>query len=95
MCRILNRRRYERHSFLCVFFFTLPKCIEKNDSFLKLFEGYTTPSQLAIYGRSAGGLLVTAVTNMRPDLFRVVLADVPFVDVIGAMIDPKVPVIIS
>jgi oligopeptidase B len=47
---------------------------------------------LAIYGRSAGGLLVTAVTNMRPDLFRVVLADVPFVDVIGAMIDPKVPV---
>jgi oligopeptidase B len=54
-------------------------------------EGYTTPSQLAIYGRSAGGLLVTAVTNMRPDLFRVVLADVPFVDVIGAMIDPKVP----
>ncbi len=54
-------------------------------------EGYTSSERLAINGRSAGGLLMGAVTNMRPDLFNVVVAEVPFVDVINSMLDEHMP----
>jgi oligopeptidase B len=54
-------------------------------------EKYTTPRQLVISGGSAGGLLMGAVVNMRPDLFRVVLSYVPFVDVINTMYDASLP----
>ncbi len=54
-------------------------------------EKYTSPDKLAINGGSAGGLLMGAVTNMRPDLFKVVIAEVPFVDVINTMLDETLP----
>ena len=54
-------------------------------------QGYTSPDRLAIRGGSAGGLLMGAVTNMRPDLFKVVVAQVPFVDVINTMLDASIP----
>jgi len=54
-------------------------------------NGYSTPKQMAIEGRSAGGLLMGAVLNMRPDLFQVAVAGVPFVDVMNTMCDPSIP----
>ena len=53
--------------------------------------GITAPEHLAINGGSAGGLLVGAVVNQRPDLFGVAVADVPFVDVLNTMLDPSLP----
>jgi oligopeptidase B len=54
-------------------------------------ENFTRKEQLAIMGRSAGGLLVGACLTMRPDLFGAVVAGVPFVDVINTMSDPSIP----
>jgi oligopeptidase B len=53
--------------------------------------GFTGAGRLAINGGSAGGLLMGAVTNMRPDLFHTVVAEVPFFDVINTMLDPSLP----
>ncbi len=53
--------------------------------------GYTTSSQLVANGRSAGGLLMGVVANERPDLFQTIVAEVPFVDVLRAMLDPDLP----
>jgi oligopeptidase B len=58
-------------------------------------ERYASPRRLAIQGGSAGGLLMGAVTNLRPDLFRVVVANVPFVDVINTMLDASLPLTVT
>ena len=56
---------------------------------------YTDPKQLVIQGGSAGGLLMGAVTNMRPDLFKAVVSQVPFVDVMNTMLDATLPLTVG
>ncbi|MBI3665083.1 MAG: S9 family peptidase, partial [Acidobacteria bacterium] len=58
-------------------------------------QKYTSPDRLVIYGGSAGGLLMGAVTNMRPDLFKAVIAKVPFVDVVNTMLDESIPLTVT
>ena len=57
-------------------------------------EKFTGDKMITIEGRSAGGLLVGAALTMRPDLFRTVIAGVPFVDVMNTMCDPSIPLTI-
>lgn len=54
-------------------------------------QGYTSQEKLFAMGGSAGGLLIGTVVNMRPDLFKATVAQVPFVDVITTMLDPNIP----
>jgi len=58
-------------------------------------EGYTDPEVLFAMGGSAGGLLMGAITNMRPDLFKGVVAAVPFVDIVTTMLDESIPLTTS
>jgi oligopeptidase B len=60
-----------------------------------LAEKYTSKDRLVIQGGSAGGLLMGAVTNMRPDLFHAVLSQVPFVDVMNTMLDATLPLTVG
>ncbi|MES2819978.1 MAG: S9 family peptidase [Pseudomonadota bacterium] len=57
--------------------------------------GYTRPEQLAISGGSAGGLLIGAVLNLRPELFAAAVAEVPFVDVLNTMQNPELPLTVT
>src|SRR6266852_4570866 len=58
-------------------------------------QRYTTPERIVIQGGSAGGLLMGTVTNLRPDLFRIVISQVPFVDVLNTMLDASLPLTVG
>ena len=75
------------------------KMLHKKNTFLDFIacaeflidKGYTSSSKMFAMGGSAGGLLVGAVVNMRPDLWKGVVAQVPFVDVVTTMLDESIP----
>jgi oligopeptidase B len=79
------------------------KLLHKKNTFLDFIacaehlirEGYTSKRGLVASGGSAGGLLMGAVANLRPDLFRAIVADVPFVDVLSTMLDPSLPLTVN
>lgn len=79
------------------------KMMEKRNTFTDFIEateflvreGYGDPKRVAIEGGSAGGLLMGAVVNMRPELFRVVVSHVPFVDVMNTMLDASLPLTVA
>src|SRR5690606_4866916 len=54
-------------------------------------EGYAAPDRVAAYGGSAGGLLMGAIANMAPEKYRVIVSQVPFVDVVTTMLDATIP----
>jgi oligopeptidase B len=58
-------------------------------------QGYGSKDKLVIEGRSAGGLLMGAVLNLRPDLFKAALVGVPFVDVMNTMLDESLPLTVG
>nr|XP_027099791.1 uncharacterized protein LOC113719015 [Coffea arabica] len=79
------------------------KLLKKKDTFTDFIacaeylieKKYCTKEKLCINGRSAGGLLIGAVLNMRPDLFKAAFAGVPFVDIVTTMLDPTIPLTTS
>ena len=68
---------------------TFTDFIDVTDFLVK--EGYASKDRVAAYGGSAGGLLMGAIANMAPDKYRVILSQVPFVDVVTTMLDPSIP----
>ncbi len=54
-------------------------------------QGYAAPDRVGAFGGSAGGLLMGAIANMAPDTYRVILSQVPFVDVVTTMLDASIP----
>jgi oligopeptidase B len=68
---------------------TFSDCIAAAEALIE--AGYSSRGNLSLLGGSAGGMLVGAVINKRPDLFRAAVADVPFVDVLNTMLDPTLP----
>ena len=58
-------------------------------------EGWTSPERLGARGGSAGGLLMGAVTNLAPDAFGAVVAEVPFVDALNTILDPSLPLTVT
>jgi oligopeptidase B len=68
---------------------TFTDFIDVTDFLVK--QGYAAKDRVAAYGGSAGGLLMGAVSNMAPDRYRVILAQVPFVDVVTTMLDASIP----
>jgi oligopeptidase B len=79
------------------------KMLKKNHTFTDFIacaehliaHKYTSPDRLAINGRSAGGLLMGAVVNMRPDLFAAMIAGVPFVDSLNTALDASLPLTVG
>jgi oligopeptidase B len=79
------------------------KLLQKKNTFSDFIAGaehliserYTSPDRLAIMGGSAGGLLMGAVLNARPELFHAAIAKVPFVDTLNTMLDPSLPLTMS
>jgi oligopeptidase B len=79
------------------------KLLKKKNTFTDFIDcgkhlvdaGYTSPDRLVAQGGSAGGLLIGAIVNMAPDLFRAAHAAVPFVDVITTMLDDSIPLTTS
>lgn len=75
------------------------KLLKKKNSFTDFIdvtdflvkEGYAAPDRVVAHGGSAGGLLMGAIANMAPDKYRVILSQVPFVDVVTTMLDPSIP----
>ncbi len=75
------------------------KLLNKKNSFTDFIDvtdylvrqGYAAPDRVAAHGGSAGGLLMGAIANMAPDKYRVILSQVPFVDVVTTMLDPSIP----
>ena len=57
--------------------------------------GFAAKNKVIVEGGSAGGLLMGAITNLRPDLFRAVVSHVPFVDVLNTMLDPSLPLTVG
>jgi oligopeptidase B len=72
---------------------TFTDFIDSADYLIK--NKYTSSDRLVIQGGSAGGLLMGAVVNMRPDLFKAVVAQVPFVDILNTMLDASLPLTTS
>ena len=68
---------------------TFTDFIDVTDALVK--QGYAAPDRVAALGGSAGGLLMGAIANMAPDKYRVILSQVPFVDVVTTMLDASIP----